>query len=309
MKSGRWTFLFVSSDSKRDYSIQIPPFIPVLILLLGIISSVGLFNGLRFGIRYTYANFGLRKQLKINHKTMLKVQFLKKLVEKNKNDIEKLVSFESSVRLKYGMNSISEDVRKAGVGGPPSAEELLIASIEDPEIKKAVTIEKDIISLINQADLLRVTFSKTNKHTKRMNDLHSQRPSIWPARGRITSGFGYRFHPFFRISMFHDGIDIANIQWSPIISTAAGIVTFVGRKQELGNVVTLTHESSGYRTRYAHLVQPAVVEGQVVNRGELIGYMGNTGRSTGPHLHYEVVKNGKLINPMQCILPLNVVVD
>ncbi len=309
MKSGRWTFLFVSSNSKRDYSIQIPQFILVLMLLLGIMSGVGLFNGLRFGLRYSYANFGVKKQLKINHKTMLKVQFLKKLVEKKKNDIEKLVRFESTVRLKYGMNPISEDVRKAGVGGPPSAVELLIASIEDPEINKATSIEKEISSLINQADLLRVTFSRTNKHTKRVNDLLAQRPSIWPARGRITSGFGYRFHPFFQRYMFHDGIDIANIQWSPIISTAAGIVTFVGKKSELGNVVTLTHESSGYKTRYAHLVQPAVVEGQVVNRGDLIGYMGNTGLSTGSHLHYEVIKNGKRINPMQCILPLNVVVD
>lgn len=309
MKSGRWTLIFVSPKSIREYYIRIPKFILVLLLILGIMSAVGLVNCLRFGVRYGYANFCVNKQLKIKRQAILKVQFLKKLAEQKKSDIEKLVKFEDNVRLKYGMNPISEDVRRAGIGGKPSEEELIIASFEDTIVKKAIQNIKDVESLNRQVDLLSATFSRMNKHVIRINDLLAQSPSIWPVRGRITSGFGFRFHPFFRRNKFHKGIDIANNKCSPIFSTAAGIVTVVGRKNDMGNIVTITHKGSGYTTCYAHLLQATVVEGQVVNRGELIGYIGNTGQSTGPHLHYEVTKNGKHINPMNCILPSDIVVD
>jgi len=188
-------------------------------------------------------------------------------------------------------------------------EDLIIASHAEPVLKKAWHIEKKFKSVHRQVDLLSTTFSRMHEYARRIIDVQAQRPSTWPVRGRITSRFGIRFHPLFRRYMFHEGLDIANSLWTPIFATAAGIVTDVGRKGDMGNVVRITHAGSGYDTRYAHLVQFAVVEGQVVNRGDIIGYMGTTGRSTGCHLHYEVIRSGKHIDPLTCILPQDIIVD
>jgi murein DD-endopeptidase MepM/ murein hydrolase activator NlpD len=94
-----------------------------------------------------------------------------------------------------------------------------------------------------------------------------------------------------------------------ILAPADGIVSYVGRKQYYGITVYIDHHGNGYTTRYAHLVQSAVGEGDVVRRGDIVGYMGNTGRSTGPHLHYEVRVMGKPVDPLSVIVPTDVVVD
>ncbi|MBD3319851.1 MAG: peptidoglycan DD-metalloendopeptidase family protein, partial [Chitinivibrionales bacterium] len=104
-------------------------------------------------------------------------------------------------------------------------------------------------------------------------------------------------------------IDIANKIWTPVFATGDGIVSFVGAKRDFGTVIEINHSGSGYETLYAHLHQTAVVEGHPVKRGELIGYLGNSGRSTGPHLHYEVKKMGRNVNPMNFILPVETVVN
>ena len=126
-------------------------------------------------------------------------------------------------------------------------------------------------------------------------------PSIWPSEGHLTSGFGYRVNPFTGQSILHAGIDVANRIGTPIVAPARGTVVSVGWQNAYGNCVVLNHGNS-ITTRYAHMEKATVKEGQVVNRGELIGSVGNTGRSTGPHLHYEVRVGGVPVNPMRYIL-------
>lgn len=126
-------------------------------------------------------------------------------------------------------------------------------------------------------------------------------PSIWPSEGHISSTFGYRVSPFTGQSILHAGIDIANRIGTPIVAPAKGTVTFSGRQGAYGNCIIINH-GNAITTRYAHMQRSVVKEGQVVNRGELIGYVGNTGRSTGPHLHYEVRVGGVPVNPMRYIL-------
>jgi murein DD-endopeptidase MepM/ murein hydrolase activator NlpD len=108
---------------------------------------------------------------------------------------------------------------------------------------------------------------------------------------------------------FHEGLDISNALGTPVYATGDGIVRFVGLKGTLGKAVCISHNETGYETVYAHLEKYTVKENQKIHRGELIGYMGNTGRSTGPHLHYEVKINGKSLNPEEYILPESVMVD
>ncbi|MBQ1890611.1 M23 family metallopeptidase [Selenomonas caprae] len=118
-------------------------------------------------------------------------------------------------------------------------------------------------------------------------------PAIWPARGDVSSPYGLRWNG----SDFHPGIDIANDMGTPIVATADGIVTTAGwNSGGYGNMVDIDH-GNGIMTRYGHAMQVAVVAGQHVRRGQVIAYMGSTGFSTGPHVHYEVRINGTPVNP------------
>ena len=122
-------------------------------------------------------------------------------------------------------------------------------------------------------------------------------PQVVPAADhRITSTFGYRSDPFTRRSAMHSGIDFKGAMGSPIFAAATGEVTFAGRKSGYGNCVEITH-ANGIVTRYAHLSRIDVTAGQPIEAGETLGGLGSTGRSTGPHLHFEVRINGKAVNP------------
>lgn len=121
-------------------------------------------------------------------------------------------------------------------------------------------------------------------------------PSIQPTYGRFTSRFGYRRDPINGRMDFHDGYDIANSRGTPIYATADGVVTFSGRNGGYGNQIMINH-GNGFETVYAHNSRNLVKRGEFVRKGQLIAYMGSTGRSTGTHLHYEVHKNGQKVNP------------
>ncbi len=126
-------------------------------------------------------------------------------------------------------------------------------------------------------------------------------PSIRPTHGWITSGFGVRVHPFTHTQQFHEGLDIANAVGTPIIAPADGVVTFVGEKDGYGKTLIIDHQF-GIQTLYGHLSEFWVSIGDTVKRGQKIAAMGNTGRSTGPHLHYEVRVHGIPRNPMYYIV-------
>jgi len=126
-------------------------------------------------------------------------------------------------------------------------------------------------------------------------------PSIWPARGWVTTGFGTRVDPYTGKRTMHRGIDIANQPGVPVLSPARGVVTFTAASGEFGKMVVLDH-GYGIRTRYGHLNEFKTDVGDNVERGEIIGTIGNSGRSTGPHLHYEVEVNGICENPKDYML-------
>ncbi len=124
------------------------------------------------------------------------------------------------------------------------------------------------------------------------------KPEIWPARGRITSGFGTRETPYGNGYQFHTGVDIAGSHGSTVWASADGEVIYSGYRGSLGNLLIVDH-GNGYETYYAHLDGFAVQTGEEVERGQTIGYMGRTGRATGTHLHYEVHHDGSPVNPMR----------
>ncbi len=126
-------------------------------------------------------------------------------------------------------------------------------------------------------------------------------PAIWPVKGWVTSDFGPRRSPFTGLPAKHRGIDIRAKTGTPIVASAAGTVVHRKHDSGFGKVVTLAH-GYGISTRYAHLHTMGVKVGQKVKRGEVLGTVGNTGLSTGPHLHYEVIVNKAKVNPMKFII-------
>jgi murein DD-endopeptidase MepM/ murein hydrolase activator NlpD len=129
----------------------------------------------------------------------------------------------------------------------------------------------------------------------------SSTPTVQPVRGVYNSGFGDRQDPFTGTSGFHQGVDIATNRGEPVEATAEGTVEKAEWSGDLGNMVELSHPT-GYRTIYGHLEKSLVKAGQHVRRGEVIGLVGSTGRATGPHLHYEVRRGDRAVNPLEYIL-------
>jgi murein DD-endopeptidase MepM/ murein hydrolase activator NlpD len=136
------------------------------------------------------------------------------------------------------------------------------------------------------------------KVVDRRGELAAATPSLWPAHGWVTGYFGQRSDPFTGESGFHQGLDISTEKGQPVVATADGTVQSAAYSGDYGNLIVLRH-GFGLATHYGHLSGFAVRAGQQVRRGDVIGYVGSTGRSTGAHLHYEIRVNGMVLNPIQ----------
>ena len=142
--------------------------------------------------------------------------------------------------------------------------------------------------------------SYVRKDVERREALAAATPSIWPAHGWLTGTFGGRSDPFTGEPGFHQGLDISTERGQPVFATADGVVESSSFTGDYGNLLVLKHEF-GLITRYGHLSAFAVKAGATVKRGDVIGYVGSTGRSTGSHLHYEILAGGSLINPLRLL--------
>ena len=152
-------------------------------------------------------------------------------------------------------------------------------------------------------DLLRGLESRltyVRRSVEKREALAAATPSIWPAHGWLTGTFGGRPDPFTGEPDYHQGIDISTDKGNPVYATAAGTVESAAPAGEYGNLIVLAHEF-GLSTRYGHLTRFNVRAGQRVARGDVIGYVGSTGRSTGAHLHYEILASGRQINPLRLL--------
>lgn len=202
----------------------------------------------------------------------------------------------------FGMDEIPAVVREAPLGDGQRFDAYL--GLDHQELMTSVARQVD--QLTRKAYVQSLSFDDVLVYSGRAGDMASCIPSIYPANPRtvkITSPFGARFHPVRKHIVFHEGIDLAGPAGQPVYVTGDGVVestqiNFSG----YGNVVVIDH-GFGYKTRYAHLKEIKVTEGQVVIRGDRIGTLGSSGLSTGPHLHYEVIYRGRQINPWNFLNP------
>jgi murein DD-endopeptidase MepM/ murein hydrolase activator NlpD len=155
-------------------------------------------------------------------------------------------------------------------------------------LSKEATVQEQILSELAQA-------------AEQRSSRWASTPSIWPVKGWVTSGFGPRVSPFTEKPAWHDGLDIGAAPNAPVQAPAQGRVTATGFDPKLGNIVRLDH-GFGIETLYGHLAKSLVKEGQRVNRGDVVGLVGSSGLSTGPHLHYMVKVNGQALDPSKYII-------
>jgi murein DD-endopeptidase MepM/ murein hydrolase activator NlpD len=170
-----------------------------------------------------------------------------------------------------------------------------------PDIAVESSPERVFSMLQNVLSSLEGHLNIVRRSVEKREALLNATPSIWPVHGWLSAGFGMRPDPFTGEADFHPGLDISAEKGTPVRATASGTVELSAPSGDYGNLVVIDH-GFGLVTRYGHLSKFAVWQGQEVNRGDVIGYVGSTGRATGPHLHYEVLANGKLMNPLQLLV-------
>lgn len=178
------------------------------------------------------------------------------------------------------------------------------------DVQKTTAAQKALVAMTAPEDtfgLLRTLLESLESrlhvvrtNVERRNALAAATPSIWPAHGWLSSTLGMRRDPLTGDPDFHSGLDIAGEKGQPVYATASGTVAHVGYQGAYGNLIVLDH-GFGLETRYGHLAAYKVRVGDKVKRGDVIGNVGATGRATGYHLHYEVLANGKLLNPLQLL--------
>jgi len=158
----------------------------------------------------------------------------------------------------------------------------------------------DMENLKEEIKLTMESIGEIKDYLSQQRDLYMSKPKGWPVDGQVSSSYGYRLHPKTGARDFHSGMDIAADPGLPVKATADGIVSYAGWSGGSGNLVALEH-GFGFSTFFAHNRLVAVKVGQKVKRGDILGYVGSTGNSTGPHLHYEVWKEGKALDPITFI--------
>ncbi|TVR82059.1 MAG: M23 family metallopeptidase [Chitinophagaceae bacterium] len=201
-------------------------------------------------------------------------------------------------RVIFESEPIPKSVRSAGVGGSLRYQHL--EGLKNSGLMMAVAERIDKIR--RQLYIQSKSYDEVTEMLKNKSEMLASIPAIQPISNadltRIASGFGYRIHPIYKTRRLHQGIDFTAPTGTEVYSTGNGVIeSVVHSNRGYGNHIIINH-GYGYKTLYAHLSRFNVRRGQTINRGDIIGYVGNTGLSTAPHLHYEVIKDGNRIDPI-----------
>jgi murein DD-endopeptidase MepM/ murein hydrolase activator NlpD len=207
---------------------------------------------------------------------------------------------QNRARLLAGLDPIDRDVWQVGVGGP---EPSYLRSDADASGRIMADLEESLERMVRQSKLQLESYDEIVTILDKEKNLRDCTPSIRPVTGGyLSSRFGRRMDPFTGRIAHHTGVDYRARTGTPVMSTADGVVTMAKKNGSFGLMIEVNH-GFGFKTRYAHLSKMLVKRGARIKRGEIIGMVGNTGRSTGSHLHYEVVFRKTHRNPLNHVIP------
>jgi murein DD-endopeptidase MepM/ murein hydrolase activator NlpD len=219
---------------------------------------------------------------------------------------------EDKLRVIAGLESRHETIGQPGMGGreypAESPDSTDMGATTEAQALSPIFWSGDenqdtetfLLAITAARDSFREILNTFEKEQDRLSNIPSINP-VYSGDAWISSGFGYRRDPINGARRFHDGVDIVAPRRTPIIAPADGKVTFSGWREGTGRTIEIKH-GYGYRTRYGHNDKLTVRKGDTVRRGDTIALLGNSGRSTGPHLHYEIRENGKLLNPYRYVI-------
>lgn len=213
------------------------------------------------------------------------------------NDLDSLLEINNDLRIAANLVPVSPDEKKLGVGGGYFDNNLdFLSDNSQLKFQQAFNYMEEVTRKINFEKKQYLEISEKLKENKK---LFESLPAIKPCDGTIAmNGFGMRIHPILNVKRMHDGIDIITDRGTSVHATGNGIIEFAGKRGGLGLTVELDH-GFGYKSIYGHLSEIKVKDGQKVSRGDLIAKSGNSGLSSGPHLHYEIHHDGVKLNPIE----------
>jgi murein DD-endopeptidase MepM/ murein hydrolase activator NlpD len=290
----RWTFLVVphGSDSPRSISLS-----ETLIKRLAICASaVGLVAAMGVGVALSHVALKLRHN---DDRSLLgSVTLMQSRLDSLDDTLRAITRRDQQIRLLAGLSSDSAH-------GDSTGPTLAIGRVSEMTISSS----SDIDGMIKRANSLAASFAEVSGTLAHNSEKMARIPSIMPTAGWLSSNFSLsRFHPILHYARPHEGIDVSAPMGAPIVAPAGGIVQRVTWETGYGNVLEIDH-GDGIVTKYAHCSKIVVRPGQKVKRGQIIANVGSTGLSTGPHVHYEIHVNGKVVDPLTYVLPEGVIPD
>lgn len=217
-------------------------------------------------------------------------------VDEFSDRMEEFKQLDKKIRIMATNQTGRDKKMPLGIGGSNN-EQVRIKDLMDQDKEKILAgMHQNINKLNEDANEREQSFNELLKYLREQKSLLAATPTIWPVKGWVTSEFGSRDNPFGSSVEFHKGLDIATRMGKEVVAPADGLVTEVNYQSDDGNIVRVDH-GYGLSSSYSHLMKSAVKLGMRVKRGDLIGYVGDTGRSTGTHLHYAVYVNNVPVNP------------
>jgi murein DD-endopeptidase MepM/ murein hydrolase activator NlpD len=262
-----------------------------------IASGFMLYNYLAFRIKLDQLNT-LREENRLQKDKIR--DFASKLEDLNA-EMEKIRQFDEKLRIITNIGESPEGADMYGIGGPTPEEGNSVTELDKRSESLIKEIKVDLENLQEESKMQEESLQELLSFLEDQKNLLVCTPSIWPTRGFVTSSYGYRRSPYTKTLRLHEGLDIANKVGTPVYATADGVVIFTGIEGSYGKVLSIDH-GYGITTRFGHLDTILVKEGDKIKRGDKVGTLGVTGRTTGPHLHYEVRINGVPVNPRNYIL-------
>ena len=290
---------YFNTNSLRYEKVEVS-FLRRLFRVFGWLATASVFGAITLLFAYSYLDSPKEKQLKRELNEMqLQYEILQQRTELAAHVLSDISKRDDQVyRVIFEAEPINESVRTAGYGGINRYKDL--EGFDNSDLIIATTRKIDQLSrqLYIQSKSYDEVFDLARKKTEMLASIPGIQPLFNKDLNRIASGFGYRIHPIYKTSMMHEGLDFTAPIGTEIYATGNGVVARMeAMGRGYGNNILIDH-GDGYRTLYAHLSKFKVRPGQRIKRGDVIGYVGSTGSSTGPHLHYEVWKNTNKIDPI-----------
>jgi murein DD-endopeptidase MepM/ murein hydrolase activator NlpD len=252
---------------------------------------------------YQYVNLNVRMlELKQLRQGASDRNFLAAKVGQLEGELTRLRELDRKLRVVAGLDAGDEQGARLAQGGAETlSRTALLDAVRKETGRLADWVTRDLEALGHEITSRERSFRELKDLLEAKRSVLASTPTVWPVRGLITAGYGYRVSPFTGQREMHEGLDIAAPHGTPILATANGVVSFVGSLAAFGNVVFINH-GHGFTTFYAHTSSIRVKEGQQVKRGQMVASVGTSGRTTGPHVHYEVQVNGATVNPLKYIV-------